>query len=84
MLDVKCLGQKEVWGGIKAHGGGVAQVQSAQAGNLHVIEKMLKRLIILKCNVPYLSAQVLAFLYAHGGSVKLLATMDDIGRLLQV
>ena len=31
-----------------------------------------------------LEQQVLAFLYAHGGAVKMLATCDDIGRLLQV
>jgi hypothetical protein len=29
-----------------------------------------------------LEQRVLAYIYAHGGAVKLMATVDDIGRLL--
>ncbi len=40
---------------------------------------------MLECSgIVELEERVLSFLYAHSAGLKLLATMDDVGRLLQV
>jgi hypothetical protein len=40
--------------------------------------------MLASSGIVELEDRVLSFLYAHAGSVKLLATLDDLGRLLTV
>ncbi|GAX72603.1 hypothetical protein CEUSTIGMA_g59.t1 [Chlamydomonas eustigma] len=63
------------------HGVTSAAAAAAVIGNEQVMSAA--HVLLQDSGITDLEQQVLAFLYSHGGAVKLLASVDDISRLLQ-